>query len=125
MSNMVHGQAGCHRLARVRNAKRFEKVTIRRASNRGCLPIALGDYLKLLDWMGRQIRTDKRGAMPQNLESMFERLGISAELWVDCVVNFRRWFRSSVGRPKSMQSAADTRGHNLAISIRSARNAFA
>ena len=87
--------------------------------------MALGDYLQLLDWTGRQIRTDKRGAMPQHLESMFERLGISAELWVDCVVNFRRWFRSSVGRPKSMQSAADSRGHNRAISIRTARNTFA
>ena len=107
-----------------RNAVR-EKVTSRRASNKGCLPMSLGDYLQLLDWTGRQIRTDKRGAMPQNLESMFERLGISAELWVDCVVNFRRWFRSSVCRPKSMQSAADTRGHNRAFSIRSARNAFA
>ena len=102
-----------------------EKVTTRRASNKGCLPMALGDYLQLLDWTGRQILADKRGAMPQHLESMFERLGISAELWVDCVVNFRRWFRSSVGRPKSMQSAAESRGHNRAISIRSARNAFA
>jgi len=102
-----------------------EKVTTRRASNKGCLPMALGDYLQLLDWTGRQIRTDQRGAMPPHLASMFERLGISAELWVDCVVNFRRWFRSSVGRPKSMQSAADTRGHNRAICIRSARNAFA
>ena len=87
--------------------------------------MALGDYLQLLDWTGRQIRTDQRGAMPQHLESTFERLGISAELWVNCVVNFRRWFRSSVGRPKSMQSTAVTRGHNRAISIRSARNAFA
>ena len=102
-----------------------EKVTSRRASNKGCLPMGLGDYLQLLDWTGRQICTDKRGAMPKNLESMFERLGISAELWVDCVMNFRRWFRSSVGRPKSMQSAAETRGHNRAISISSARKAFA
>ena len=102
-----------------------EKVTSRRASNKGCLPMALGDYLQLLDWTGRQIRTDQRGTMPTNLESMFERLGISAELWVDCVVNFRRWFRSSVGREKSMQSAAETRGHNRAISVSSARKAFA
>jgi len=56
-----------------------EKVTTRRASNQGCLPMAHGDYLQLLDWTGRQIRTDQRGAMPQHLESMFECLGISAE----------------------------------------------
>ena len=97
----------------------------RRASNKGCLPMGLGDYLQLLDWTGRQIRSGKRGAMLQNLAPLFERLGISTELWVDCVVNFRKWFRSSVGRPKSMQSAAETRGQNRAISISSARKAFA
>ena len=97
---------------------------LRRASNKGCLSMGLGDYLQLLDWTGRQIRSDKRGAMPANLEPLFQRLGISTELWVDCVVNFRKWFRSSVGRPKSMEAAAETRGHNRAISVSSAWRAF-
>ena len=87
--------------------------------------MGLGDYLQLLDWTGRQIRKGKRGALPKNLEPLFERLEISAELWVDCVVNFRKWFRSSVGRPKSMESAAEARGHNRALSVNSARRAFA
>ena len=100
------------------------KKTGRRASNKGILSMGLGDYLQLLDWTGRQIRTGKRGAMPENLQPMFERLGISAEMWVDCVVNFRKWFRSSVGRPKSMEASAEARGHNRAISITSARRAF-
>ena len=100
------------------------KKTERRASNKGCLSMGLGDYLQLLDWTGRQIRSDKRGAMPANLEPLFERLGISTEVWVDCVLNFRKWFRSSVGRPKSMEAAAHTSGHNRAISISSARRAF-
>jgi len=72
--------------------------------------MGLGDYLQLLDWTGRQIRSDKRGAMPANLEPLFERLGISTELWVACVLNFRKWFRSSVGCPKSIEAAAETRG---------------
>ncbi len=101
------------------------KKTARRASNKGCLSIGLGDYLQLLDWTGRQIRSDKRGAMPKNLEPLFERLGISTELWVDCVMNFRKWFRSSVGRPKSMEAAAEARGQNRAISVNSARRTFA
>ena len=42
----------------------------------------------------------------------------------DCVVNFQKWFHSSVGRPKSMEAAAETRGHNRAISVSSARRAF-
>ena len=100
------------------------KKTGRRASSKGCLPISLGDYLQLLDWTGRQIRSGKRGAIPQNVDPLFERLGISGELWVDCVMNFRKWFRSSVGRPKSMEASAESRGHNRAISISSARRAF-
>jgi len=101
------------------------KKTDRRASNKGFLPLGLADYMSLLDWTGRQIRADRRGAMPADLEPLFERLGISTELWVDCVVNFRRWFRSSVGRPKSMSTAAETRGQNRAISISSSRRVFA
>jgi hypothetical protein len=77
-----------------------------------------------LDWTGRQIRKDKRGAMPADLEPLLERIGISTELWVDCVVNFRKWFRSNVGRPKAMETAAAARGQNRAISIVAARRAF-
>jgi len=61
--------------------------TSRPVSNNGILPMSLSDYLSLLDWTGRQIRTDKRGAVPADLEPLFERLGISPETWVECVVN--------------------------------------
>jgi hypothetical protein len=46
---------------------------------------------------------------------------------VHCInlMNFRNWFRSSVGRPKSMSTHADSRGHNRAISISSSRRLFA
>jgi hypothetical protein len=83
-----------------------------------------GDYLQLLDWPGCQIRSDKRGTSPTNLQPLFDRPGISTELWVDCVMNFRKWFRSSVGRPKSIEASADLRGHNRAISVSSASKAF-
>ena len=101
------------------------KKSERRASNKGFLSMGAGEYLMLLDWTARQIRTDKRGSMPSGLEPLLERLGISAELWVECVVNFRKWFRSSVGRPKSMSANADAHGHNRAISISSSRRVFA
>ena len=106
-----------------RKAARAKK-SLRRASNKGCLLMELGDYLQLLDWTGRQIRSGKRGAMSKDLEPLFERLGISTELWVDCVLNFRKWFRSSVGRPGSMEASASARGHNRAIGVSSSRKAF-
>lgn len=100
------------------------KTTARRASNKGCLSMGLGDYLALLEWTKRQIRKDKRGAMPSDLEPLFERLGISTELWRDCVLNFRKWFHSKVGRPNSMETVAAARGQNRAISIVAVRRAF-
>ena len=39
----------------------------RRASNRGFLSLALPEYLQLLDWTGRQLRSDKRGTIPHQL----------------------------------------------------------
>jgi hypothetical protein len=101
------------------------KQTERRASNKGCLSLGLGEYLQLLDWTARQIRTGKRGATPAELAPVFERLQISAELWVECVTHFHKWFRSSVGRPKSMATNAETKGHNRAISINTSRKVFA
>ena len=101
------------------------KQTERRASNKGCLSLGLGEYLQLLDWTARQVRTGKRGATPAERAPVFERLEISAELWVECVTHFHKWFRSSVGRPKSMATNAETKGHNRAISINASRRVFA
>lgn len=112
------------RLESKRQAVRAKK-TERRVSNKGFLTLSLTEYLQLLDWTARQIRTDKRGSTPAELEPLFERLEISAELWVDCVTNFRKWFRSSVGRPDSMTAHATSKGHDRAISISSSRRVFA
>ena len=84
-------------------------VTPRRASNKGILSMGVGEYLQLLDWTARQIRSDKRGATPKELEPIFERLEISAELWVDCVLNFRKWFRSAIVRSGTLPSRSGSR----------------
>jgi len=47
--------------------------------------------------------------MPLHFAPLFERLEIATELWVDCVLNFQTWFRSSAGRPQSMATAAQAR----------------
>ena len=67
-----------------------EKSTSRRASNKGCLPMILAEYLQLLDWTGRQLHPGKRGAISQNAPPILERLGTSAELWLHTVRKFGR-----------------------------------
>ncbi|HKJ53684.1 MAG TPA: hypothetical protein VKB27_19495 [Gammaproteobacteria bacterium] len=45
------------------------------------IPYAYRDYLKLVDWTGRLIRADKRGAIDSSIPPILERLGISPGQW--------------------------------------------
>ena len=81
-----------------------------RASDKGFLPMSLKDYLKLLDWTGRQGRSDKRGKIPAGLASILDRLGIESSMWCDLVWNFKKYFGRSAGRPSSLREDAERSG---------------
>ena len=89
-----------------------EKTNSRRASNKGCLMMSLDQYLQLMDWTGRQLRTDKRGSIPTGLDPILERLQCSSESWVDLVKNFRKRFRVEIGLPTTLQSISSRRRSN-------------
>ena len=72
--------------------------------------MSFSDYLKLLDWTGRQVRADQRGAIPQELAPIFERLQLSSETWLNLVHDFRRKFRRAAGTPASLMKEAQKRG---------------
>ncbi len=46
------------------------------------IPYSLSDYLQLVDWSGRAIRNNKRGAIPSGLPSILARLNIPPEEWL-------------------------------------------
>ena len=71
-----------------------------RCSNKGFLPMSTADYLSLLDWTARQIRADKRGATPKEFAPLFERMGISAEIWCRLVKDFGKLFSVVAGQPR-------------------------
>ncbi len=71
--------------------------TGRRASHRGFLELSLAKYLDLLDWTGRAIRGDKRGAIPSHLAPIFERIGVNGEAWCDLVQKFSKHFKRAAG----------------------------
>ncbi len=81
----------------------------RRASDRGFLPLGLDEYLALLDWTGRQVRADKRGAIPLDLRPILERLSINAEGWVESILDFGRRFHRVIGRAASIAARAEER----------------
>ncbi|MEQ9406870.1 MAG: hypothetical protein RIK87_04055 [Fuerstiella sp.] len=101
------------------------KATKRRSSNKGFLSMTLAEYLHLLDWTGRQIRRDgKAGHIPSDLRPLFDRVGISAEIWVDCVKRFGKWHASGVGRPSSLKRHIERTGRNRSLNTSMSRHAF-
>lgn len=87
--------------------------TGRRASDKGFLSLTLEPYLELLDCTGRQIRSDKRGAIPAHLAPILERLKIRPECWLDLVLNFENWFGSFAGHIDGLTKFAAKKGRRL------------
>ena len=77
-----------------------------RASDQGFLPIETRKYVMLLDWTGRELRRDKRGAIPEDLAPILDRLGVDRSNWVETVRDFGRMFKQAAGRASSLVSAA-------------------
>ena len=65
----------------------YNALGARRVSNRGFLPITLKRYLELLDLVGRRIRSDKRGAIPEWLPPILERLKLEPKAWFEEIVS--------------------------------------
>ena len=49
------------------------------------IPYRLNEYLYLVDWSGRAVRQDKRGAIDLQLPPILARLGIDAEYWCEAM----------------------------------------
>ena len=111
-------------LARDERSER-KPVRTRRASNKGCLAMSLADYLRLLDWTGRQLRRDKRGAIPADVSGILERLQISEAGWIDLVHDFGRLFHRAAGRPASLACEAERCSRRWLQGISHSRNLFA
>ena len=80
-----------------------------RASDQGFLPIQVEHYVMLLDWTGRELRADKRGAIPDHMAPIMERLGLNRLNWVETVRGFGRLFKQAAGRSRSLVDAAARR----------------
>ncbi len=61
------------------------------------IPFLLKDYLELVDWTGRIIRDDKRGAMTQSLPPILQRLSLEEEAWAQLTTQFEHHFGNWVG----------------------------
>ena len=73
-----------------------------RASDKGCLPLSVQQYMVLLDWTGRQLAANKAGTIPPDLEPILDRLGIAGGNWLRLVGNFGRLFYRVAGAPATL-----------------------
>ena len=74
------------------------------------LPFNLKDYLELVDWSGRILRKDKKGAIPEHLPAILQRLDMDARHWVYLTKNFEQPFKDLVGAAHHVRKACDVMG---------------
>ena len=66
------------------------------------LPIGAGDYLSLVDWTGRQWRSDKPGKINAQLPGILERLNTEQEDWVASLKGLMKRYCRAIGSVPSL-----------------------
>ena len=84
----------------------------KRASHKGFLCCSLSDYLKLLDWTGRQLHKDKCGRIPGHLAPILSRIGVDGSGWCELVKKFGKVFKRAAGTAENLRAEAARRGHS-------------
>jgi hypothetical protein len=88
------------------------------------VPFAFEDYLELVDWTGRAIRSDKSGQIPSGHPKILDRLGIDAERFIGYSERLLKEFGTAVGAPAAMISLCARRQTKYLHGIRAARRMF-
>lgn len=74
------------------------------------LPFNLQDYLSLVDWTGRCVRNDKRGAIDTQTPTLLGALGIANNEWLPNVTAMQARYEVVMGAPEKMKALAESRG---------------
>ena len=74
------------------------------------IPMTEAAYIELVDWTGRCIRNDKRGAIPTHLPPILERLNITEHEWLRHTRFFEARFKRVAGTWDSIKRAAEKFG---------------
>ena len=93
-------------------------------STPSALPFHFKDYMDLVDWTGRIVRTDKRGAIDANLPPILERLAIEPEYWIVLTTRFESRFKSLVGCAHQLKRAARALGFKRTPGLTNCKAAF-
>ncbi|MCP4254170.1 MAG: transposase [Candidatus Scalindua sp.] len=68
------------------------------------------DYLELVDWTGRVIREDKRGAISTQAPALLSTLGLDSETWLNLANDFGKDYHGAVGSLEELALFAEHTG---------------
>ncbi|MGH8108429.1 MAG: transposase [Arenimonas sp.] len=71
------------------------------------LPVRLDDYIELVQWTGKQVRPDKRGAIPANAPSVLKRFENKPERWTTRVKAIGSGYWRVVGEAQDLTAIAE------------------
>jgi REP element-mobilizing transposase RayT len=89
------------------------------------VPFAFEDYLELVDWTGRALRSDKRGHIAEQHPRILDRLNIDSERFLSHADRLLDAFGTAIGAPEAMTSLCARRQTKYLRGIRAARGLFA
>lgn len=88
------------------------------------IPFTFDDYLELVDSIGRVVRPDKRGSIPDKSPAILKRLEIDPGQFVSYANGFFHEFGSVVGTPASLKQTASHRQGRCARGLSVAKALF-
>jgi len=78
--------------------------------DREAIPYVFQDYLQLVDWLGRAMRSDKKGYIPDGCPSILTRLGMDQQVVLDYVRRKPNQWVSALGPADRMRALAQSIG---------------
>lgn len=68
-------------------------------------PISLTfpEYLKLINWTGRSVKSDRSGRIPPECEPILARMQLSTNQWMREIQHYGRWYYRAVGSMNAME----------------------
>ena len=107
--------------AKTTNAQLRQSIEgfVGRQSEQIGLPFVLDDYLELVDWTGRAIREDKRGAISEDIPPILDRLELQPKSWNTLTTKFEQQFNHWVGSQRRVKQVYRDKHYQRLPSTRS------
>ena len=88
------------------------------------IQMRLTDYLELVDWTGRVLRDDKRGAISKNSEDILTRLGIDDSQWLTISAEFEQCFQTFAGNEQRLRNTCESMNYQRTPGLSRCRATF-